>query len=71
MKGRSFRGLLNYLHEKEQARLIGGNMAGKTPRALAAEFRVARERNPRLQKTVYHASLSLPKGDVLEDDRWC
>ena len=71
VKGRSFRGLLNYLHEKEQARLIGGNMAGKTPRALAAEFRVARERNPRLQKAVYHASLALPKGEVLEDDRWC
>lgn len=70
VKGRSFRGLLNYLHEKEQARLIGGNMAGMTPRVLAAEFRVARDLNPRLQKAVYHASLSLPKDERLDDDRW-
>jgi len=71
VKGRSFRGVLNYLHEKEQARQIGGNMAGQHPRVLAAEFRVARDLNPRLQKAVYHASLSLPKGEVLDDDRWC
>jgi len=70
VKGKSFRGVLNYLHHKEQAQLIGGNMAGKTPRVLAAEFRVARELNPRLGKAVYHASLSLPKTEQLDPDRW-
>lgn len=70
VKGKSFRGVLNYLHEKEQARRIGGNMAGKTPRLLATEFRAARQLNPRLAKAVYHASLSLPKDEQLEDEQW-
>ncbi|MEO1299348.1 MAG: relaxase/mobilization nuclease domain-containing protein [Cyanobacteria bacterium J06636_16] len=71
VKGKSFRGVLNYLHQKEQATLIGGNMVGKTPRSLAAEFSVSRDLNPRLQKAVYHASLSLPKTERLDEDRWC
>lgn len=71
IKGKSFRGLLNYLHHKERAQLIGGNMAGHTPRVLAAEFGVSRDLNPRLQKAVYHASLSLPKPEQLNNERWC
>jgi hypothetical protein len=70
VKGQSFRGVLNYLHHKEQAQLIGGNMAGQTPRTLAAEFGVARALNPQLTKAVYHASLSLPKDEQLDADLW-
>ena len=70
IKGTSFRGVLNYLHAKEGSRLIGGNMAGKTPRTLAAEFRVARELNPQLKKAVYHASLSLAKTERVDEERW-
>jgi hypothetical protein len=54
VKGTSFRGVLNYLHHKEGAEQIGGNMVGHDPRSLAAEFRVSRELNPRLNKAVYH-----------------
>jgi hypothetical protein len=50
VQGKSFRGLLNYLHSKEGAQCVGGNMAGETPRELAAEFRVARILNRRLKK---------------------
>jgi hypothetical protein len=70
VQGSSFRGLLNYLHDKEGARCIGGNMAGENPRELAAEFRVARALNRRLKKAVCHVSLSLPKREQLEDDQW-
>jgi hypothetical protein len=70
IKGTSFRGVLNYLHAKEGTRLIGGNMAGKNPRTLAAEFRLGRELNPKLKRAVYHASLSLPKTESLDDERW-
>lgn len=70
IKGTNFRGVLNYLHVKEGARLIGGNMAGKNPRTLAAEFRLGRELNPNLKRAVYHASLSLPKTESLDDERW-
>lgn len=70
VQGTSFRGLLNYLHSKEEARCIGGNMVGETPRELAAEFRVARELNRRLKKAVCHVSLSLPKHEQLDDAQW-
>ena len=70
VKGKSFRGVLNYLHSKQESRLIAGNMGGKTPRTLAAEFAVSRQLNPRLSKAVYHSSLSLPKTEHLDDNTW-
>jgi hypothetical protein len=70
VKGKSFRGVLNYLHEKEGSRIIGGNMVGETPRIMSAEFAVSRQLNPRLAKAVYHSSLSLPKTEHLDDDQW-
>lgn len=50
--------------------MIAGNMGGKTPRTLSAEFAVSRQLNPRLSKAVYHSSLSLPKTEHLNDDQW-
>ena len=70
IKGKSFRGVLEYLHSKQESRLIAGNMGGQTPRTLAAEFAVSRQLNPRLSKAVYHSSLSLPKTEHLDDDTW-
>lgn len=70
IKGKSFRGVLNYLHYKEDSRIIGGNMAGDNPKVMAAEFAVSRQLNPRLQKAVYHASLSLPHEEHLNDETW-
>ncbi|MBD1822939.1 relaxase/mobilization nuclease domain-containing protein [Cyanobacteria bacterium FACHB-DQ100] len=70
VQGKSFRGLLNYLHGKEGAQCVGGNMAGETPRELAAEFRVARALNRRLKKAVCHVSLSLPKHERLDNEQW-
>lgn len=70
VKGKSFRGVLEYLHSKKESRLIAGNMGGKTPRTLSAEFAVSRQLNPRLSKAVYHSSLSLPKTEHLNDDQW-
>ena len=70
IKGKSFRGVLEYLHSKQESRLIAGNMGGKTPRTLSTEFAVSRQLNPRLAKAVYHSSLSLPKTEHLDDDTW-
>ncbi|MDJ0596890.1 MAG: relaxase/mobilization nuclease domain-containing protein [Pleurocapsa sp. MO_226.B13] len=70
VKGKSFRGVLNYLHDHEHSRIIGGNMAGDTPRVMSAEFAVARRLNPQLEKAVYHSSLSLPKDEHLDDETW-
>jgi hypothetical protein len=70
IKGRSFSKLLKYLFGKDGAILIGSNMEGLTPCELAAEFRFSQQLNPRVSRVVYHASLSLPHGEYLEDDTW-
>jgi len=70
IKGRSFSKLLNYLFGKDGASLIGSNMEGFTPRELAAEFRFSQQLNPRVNRVVYHASLSLPHTEYLENDTW-
>jgi hypothetical protein len=63
VKGKSFRGLLNYLFGKEGARQIGSNMERTNPKDLAVEFRFSQQLNPKTKRAVYHASLSLPHND--------
>lgn len=70
VKGRGFRELLNYLFNKEGAQLIGGNMVGENPRELAAEFRFLKALNPRVERVVYHASLSVPARKKLDNEKW-
>ena len=70
IKGRSFSKLLNYLFGKDGASLIGSNMEETTPRGLAAEFRFCQQLNSRVSRSVYHASLSLPHTEHLENDTW-
>jgi len=75
-KGSGHRGVLNYIcragePERKDARIIGGNMAGQTPRELAAEFGLVRKLRPKLARAVFHASLSNPATDrALSDDEW-
>jgi len=74
--GRGFRGVLNYVFDEsaerghDAARILDTNMAGRTPRELAAEFGAWRQLNPDLSRAVYHCSLRLPAGEHLSDDGW-
>ncbi|MEA5516772.1 relaxase/mobilization nuclease domain-containing protein [Nodularia sp. UHCC 0506] len=70
-KGKSFRGLLNYLENREKSSLIGGNMFGTNAAELAREFRLSRQLNPEAQKVVHHVSLSLTPGEQLDNETWC
>jgi hypothetical protein len=70
IKGRSFSKLLNYLFGKDGAILIGSNMEGITPHELATEFRFSQQLNPRVNRVVYHVSLSLPHTEHLRNDTW-
>jgi hypothetical protein len=63
--GQGFRGLLDYLENQKDAKLIGGNMGNSNARALAREFKISRQLNPEADRVVYHASLSLPQGEQL------
>ncbi len=70
IKGSGFRGLLNYVEGKEDARRIGGNMVGRNARELAAEFKLSWKLSARVKKPVYHVSMSVPKGTKLDDETW-
>ncbi len=70
VKGKGFRGALNYDLNKEKGRIISTNMAGQTPRELAAEFGEIRKLRPNLGKAVLHVSLSAAPGEKLTDAQW-
>lgn len=70
VKGKDFLGCLAYVLEKPGAQLIGGNVEGTTPQALAIEFEQVRQRSLRVQRPVYHCALSLSPGEHLPDEAW-
>ena len=70
VKGRGFRGALEYDLTKEKGRVIDSNMAGQNPRELAAEFGEIRKLRPNLGKAVMHVSLSAAPGEKLTDEQW-
>jgi len=70
VKGRGFRGVLEYNLAQGKGYVIDTNMAGRNPRELAAEFGALRRRRPNLGKAVFHASLSAAPGEKLTDDQW-
>ena len=69
-KGKNFSGVLKYVEQKHEARLIGGNMLGRNAYELAAQFRVSEALNDRVERPVFHASLSLPSREKLTDNQW-
>lgn len=70
VKGKGFRGALEYDLTKEKGQLLDTNMAGKNPRQLAAEFGEIRKLKPNLGKAVLHVSLSAAPGEKLTDAQW-
>lgn len=71
-RGTGFRGCAEYLLDHDQARIVGGNMCGNDPRALAREFAVSRQLRPDIEKPVWHNSLRLPSDErvVVDDAKW-
>lgn len=70
IKGKGFRGALEYDLSKEHGRLIDTNMEGAGPRELAREFGEIRKLRPNLGKAVLHVSLSAAPGERLTDAQW-
>jgi hypothetical protein len=70
IKGKGFRGALEYDLNKEKGRLIDSNMEGASPRELAREFGEIRKSRPNLGKAVLHVSLSAAPGEHLTDTQW-
>jgi hypothetical protein len=70
IKGKGFRGALEYDLRKEQGHIIDTNMDGRGPRELAAEFGEIRKLRPNLGKAVLHVSLAASPGEHLTDAQW-
>jgi hypothetical protein len=69
VKGKGFRGALEYDLSKEQGRVIDTNMEGAGARELAREFGAIRKLRPNLSRAVLHVSLSAAPGEHLSDDQ--
>jgi hypothetical protein len=67
-RGTGFRGCAEYLLDHDGGRVIGGNMTGSDPRALAREFAVSRQLRPDIEKPVWHNSLRLPADERVDVD---
>lgn len=72
--GKGARGLLSYISKVEKTGSTSpffSNMAGTTPRELAAEVAALRMLRPNLSKAIGHLVLSSdPKDRKLSDDEW-
>ncbi|WP_119965770.1 relaxase/mobilization nuclease domain-containing protein [Simplicispira lacusdiani] len=71
IKGKGARGLLEYLLNGERASIIGGTLAGITPRDMAAEIGAIRRLRPKMGKAILHLPLSAhPQDKTLSDQNW-
>ena len=70
IKGRGFRGALEYDLSKNACALLATNMDGRSPREFAREFGEIRKLRPSLGKAVLHVSLSAAPGESLTDSQW-
>lgn len=69
-RGKSFRGLLNYLLDHDRGEVIGGNMSMSDKIGMSLEFGSIKALRPDISKPVWHCSLSLPPGDDLTISQW-
>ncbi|MFB2834455.1 relaxase/mobilization nuclease domain-containing protein, partial [Floridanema evergladense] len=69
-KGKSARGVTQYVLNKEKAQLLDTNMLGQNPSQLSKEFGVTRSHRPALKTGVVHAMLSVPNDEKLTDAQW-
>ena len=70
VKGKGFRGALEYNLREQKGHILDTNMGGDNPRELAREFGAVRALRPNLTKAVCHVSISLSPDEKLTDDQW-
>lgn len=71
VKGKGFRGALEYALRQEKGCVLDSNMAGDNPRTLAREFGEIRALRPNVTKAVLHVSISVAPNERLTDEQWC
>jgi hypothetical protein len=66
-KGTNFYGCLCYVLGKEKAKILSSNLFGEDAASLAKDFEFCCRLNSRVRKKVYHAAISLPTSEPLDD----
>lgn len=76
-RGSDFGGVMAYVFDGEldnpreiKGELIGGNMSGRSPKELAAEFDLSKAIRPDVKRPVWHNSLRLPAGEKIDKATW-
>lgn len=76
-RGGSFAGVMAYAFDGDldnprelEGEVLGGNMSGRDPKALAREFNASRAVRPDVERPVWHNSLRLPEGEKLTNEQW-
>lgn len=67
--GKSFRGCLNYCLDKNEAELLNTNLCYGNKKELITQFNEVRRLNQNLSKPVQHITISLAKGEQLDNAR--
>lgn len=71
IKGTGMQGVVSYAMAGDHRALIGGNLAGRTPRQLSKEFGQFRKLRPSLERAVAHLVLSAaPEDPPLDANAW-
>ena len=70
VKGRGFRGVLEYALQEHKGYMLDSNMAGENARELAKEYGAVRALHPTVANPVHHVSLSLAPGENFSDAQW-
>ncbi len=65
--GKSFRGCINYCLDKKEAELLNTNLCYGNKKELISQFNEVRRLNQDLSKPVQHITISLAKGEQLDN----
>nr|ADN18087.1 Relaxase/mobilization nuclease family protein [Gloeothece verrucosa PCC 7822] len=70
VKGKNFDGVLRYIFSKPKAKLVCQNLQGTTISERVSEFNEISSQRKRVQRPVFHVSLSLPKVQEVSKGKW-
>ena len=72
IKGKGFRGALNYIYEKRANAewICGSTISIAEPKYLTKEFSLYRKLRPEIKDPVFHGILSISKGENLSKEQW-
>lgn len=69
VKGKGFYDCISYVLDKDEKEIIDKNICGETPSALNKRFEMCCRLNQKVRYKVYHATISFPPEDEVDDEK--